>query len=76
MASQERQVSLINLPKQVSREQTPAGNPTLSIQHDAFSAILLFDHQTQLLLKSSQLDWQQDETSSKLLLLNAACQLP
>jgi hypothetical protein len=40
-------MSLVNLPKQVNREVTTAGNPTLRVQHDAFTAIILFDHRTQ-----------------------------
>lgn len=42
-------MSLINLNKQVSRELTATGNPTIRIQHDDFNAILLFNNHTQQL---------------------------
>lgn len=58
-------MSLINLPKQVSRELTPTGNPTIRIQHEAFNAILLFNHRTQQL--SSAILWLQPDLFQDML---------
>ncbi|SMB99165.1 hypothetical protein SAMN00120144_0047 [Hymenobacter roseosalivarius DSM 11622] len=42
-------MNLINLPKKVNREITPAGNPTLRIQHEYFRALILLNEPTRQL---------------------------
>lgn len=39
-------MNLINLPKKVHREITPAGSPALGIQHEYFGAIILLSEHT------------------------------